>query len=260
MATAHLVIAGKGRTLKPLVKCTAYDHVYSIFNLNVGTNEFAGESAILSSTDNKYLQWYHQWLQTQLKNVPPSIINQGTSFSAIFAQIALSARRTASINDIAVASGLLKAQDEGDKRQLVLTLVFAVLGWQTMLYKPVFRSCPPQQLAIANTLDGYSETLRQDQSSAACCLPEFLLGFGLALLGRNRFISEDPEHRQAFNKNAIISPGGFNVARINIKWVDVIAHHLEFDQATNTLFLFRYPSFCMVNILSEGNTREVIQA
>jgi hypothetical protein len=159
---------------------------------------------------------------------------------------------------------LFDAGDTDDEKRMARTFVFAVLGWQTMLYKPAFGTCPSQQLAIADELNGYTGqafmTLKQDHSRIKCCLPDFLLGFGLMLPKQNVFLSEDGEDRQAFEKISIINPGEFNaallqsLARINIEWVDVMAPHLEFDKATNTLFLFRYPSFCMANIPSENDS------
>lgn len=229
--------------------------------MTIRTNELAAKSATLlsifpSSANITYLQWYDRWLHAQLENVPPSIIKRDTSFPTVFLKIANSAKTAASIDGIAMnllGLDLLKVQDGDDETQMTRTLVFAVLGWQTMLYKPAFGVCPPQQLAIADILNGYTGqafmTLKQDQSRINSCLPDFLLGFGLM------------QDRQAFEKIAIVSPGGFNaallqsVARINIKWVDVMAPHLEFDKATNTLFLFRYPSFCMANIPLEDDSR-----
>lgn len=164
-----------------------------------------------------------------------------------------------------IRKGLFEAHDTDDEKNLARTFVFAVLGWQTMLYKPAFGTCPPQQLAIADELNGYTGqvfmALKQDQSRIRCCLPDFLLGFGLMLPKQNLCTSEDLEDRHAFDKVAICSPFEFNatllqsLARINIQWVDVMAPHLEFDKATNTLFLFRYPSFCLANIPSQDDTK-----
>ena len=34
-------------------------------------------------------------------------------------------------------------------------LVFAILGWQTMLFKPALATYPPQLLAVTDEQDGY---------------------------------------------------------------------------------------------------------
>ncbi|KAH0565850.1 hypothetical protein GP486_000747 [Trichoglossum hirsutum] len=235
---------------------------------------FPGSAKSLSSTANStHLQWYSRWLDQQLKNVPPFIVDRLECFPTTFLEIAKFAKGNSSIDDIATSllqSDLIKVQDAGDGREAARTLVFAILGWQTMLYAPAFGTCPPQQLSIVDVLGGYTGqafmTLKQDHSRIACCLPDFLLGFGLMLPRENLCISEDPEDCQAFEKVAIVNPAEFNasllrnLARINIQWVDVMAPHLEFDKATNTLFLFRYPSFCIANIPSneDPHTRGVI--
>lgn len=103
-------------------------------------------------------------------------------------------------------------------------------------------------------------TLKQDESRIKSSLAEFLLGFGLMLPAENLCISDDPEDCVAFEKAAIVGPDEFNAsllksfAHISIKWVDTLAPHLEFDKATNTLFLFRYPSFCMASLPAEGKS------
>jgi hypothetical protein len=218
-------------------------------------------------TNIKYLRWYGRWLDLQVDNMPKSITERVHSFSAAFLEIANSAKASGSIEDIAtnlMRLNLFDSGDTDDEKRMARTFVFAVLGWQTMLYKPAFGTCPSQQLAIADELDGYTGqafmTLKQDYSRIKCALPDFLLGFGLMLPKQNVFLGEDDEDRQALEKVSIISPGEFNaallesLARINIEWVDVMAPHLEFDKATNTLFLFRYPSFCMTNIPSESDS------
>lgn len=154
--------------------------------------------------------------------------------------------------------------NEHEGRQVARSIVFAVLGWQTMLYQPAFGTCPPQQLAIADLLDGYTGqaymTLKQDQSRVKSSLADFLLGFGLMLPPENLCISDDPEDCLAFEKVAIVGPDDFNaallksLARIDIKWVDTLAPHLEFDKATNTLYLFRYPSFCLASLPPEADS------
>ena len=175
-----------------------------------------------------------------------------------------------SIEDIAtrlLQLELIEAEN-CDERQVARVIAFTVLGWQTMLYEAAFQTCHPQLLAVTDVLDGHFGQafmqLKQDHSRVSRCLSDFLLGFGLMLPRENICISEDSEDCQAFESVAAINPGEFNaallqsLARINIKWIDVMAPHLEFDKATNTLFLFRYPSFCAMNIPPQGNLKGVI--
>ena len=62
------------------------------------------------------------------------------------------------------------------------------------------------------------------------------------------------EDKQALRKCPSVSSSNLNahlltkVGRIHIKWTDVLACHLELDRSTDTLYLFRYPSFCAVHL------------
>ena len=81
-------------------------------------------------------------------------------------------------------------------------LVFAVLGWQTMLYRTNTGSYPYGQLAIAEEMDGYRGhgqiISKQDQSSCGRQIHRFMMGFGV-LLPPSRFISQrSPEDEKAF--------------------------------------------------------------
>lgn len=228
------------------------------------------QNQLTSTTKIANLQWYDRWLHLQLKNVPPSIAQSLGSFSRIFQQVAEFTGRGCSLEEMAEHLLLLDLIKSGgyDTKHVARTIVFAILGWQTMLYEPAFQTCPPQQLAIADVLDGYFGQafmkLKQDQSRVSDCLSDFLLGFGLMLPTEGLCVSDDPEDCHAFESVTIIHPAEFNVALlhslagINVKWIDVMAPHLEFDKATNTLFLFRYPSFCLANISSQETNNGVI--
>lgn len=228
------------------------------------------QNKLSSTIDIADLQWYGRWLDRQLKNVPPSIAHSLVSFPEIFQEVAEFAGAGCSLEETAtrlLELDLIRSADY-DGRQVARTIVFAILGWQTMLYEPAFQTCPPQQLAIADVLDGHFGQafmkIKQDQSRVSDRLSDFLLGFGLMLPREDLCVSEDPEDCHAFESVAIIHPAEFNVAllqslaRVNIKWIDVMAPHLEFDKGTNTLFLFRYPSFCLANIPSKETYSGVI--
>ncbi len=214
------------------------------------------------------MSWYDMWLDKQLKTLPSAIFGRLRSPLEIFEAMATFGKPETSIDDMAthiLTLGLIETngtEDEG--RHIARLIAFAILGWQTMLYQPAFGTCPPQQMAIEDILDGYTGqaymTLKQDRSRIHSCLADFLLGFGLMLPCENLCISDDPEDCTAFEKVAILGPDEFNAAllksfaHINIKWVDTLAPHMEFDKATNTLFLFRFPSFCVASLPPEGKS------
>ena len=48
---------------------------------------------------------------------------------------------------------------------------------------------------------------------------------------------------ESFNAHLLTCIGG-----VTITWIDCLACHLEYDDSSNTLYLFRYPSFCLANL------------
>ena len=78
----------------------------------------------------------------------------------IFSAIALSATTSQypSIDDIVEhlqAEGLVEERSNKQENLEARSLVFAMLGWQKMLYKPALGTCPPQLLAVVDEQDGY---------------------------------------------------------------------------------------------------------
>lgn len=219
------------------------------------------------------MEWYPRWLETQIKALPPWISECIQSLPEVVKEVALSTGPGTSIDDMAshlLRHELIRPRKDQDERLVARSIAFAVLGWQTMLYQPALGTCPLQLLAIADVMDGYNGQafmkFKQDQSTTKRPLCDFLLGFGLMLPKENICISEDPEDCQAYEKVDIVRPEELNafllrqLAKIEIEWVDVMAPHLEFDKATNKLYLFRHPSFCCANasLPEESSVRNMI--
>lgn len=139
-------------------------------------------------------------------------------------------------------------------------IVFAVVGWQTMLWKTEIGNKPPALLCISDEMDGYTgqAALNHCQDQLACRkpLPQLLMGFGVLLPSPRYFAHEIDEKDQLSLKSVrSISPKTLNVHLLSslyphftIKWTDILSHHLEFDQRQQRLYLFRFPSFCLANI------------
>ena len=151
------------------------------------------------------------------------------------------------VDDIVQAK--LFRQDLDNKEILTgRALVFAMLGWQTMLYRPSFETSPVEELAIVNVYHGYQghayQKFKQDAKNSEKRLDLFLEGFELLLPPGNEWHSYNTEEITK------IEPGEFNayvlhsIAHVKLKWVDTLPLHLEFNKSTNTMYLFRYPSFC----------------
>ena len=236
------------------------------------------------------LHWYNWWLGEQLKQLPPSILSivvghdplQSNTWTPqlgrIFSEVATFAATShhPSIDDIVahiLVSGLI---EEGKSKNSTLearSLVFAIIGWQTMLYRPALGTCPPQQLAVIDEQDGYRGqafmALQQSQGSVKRPLHEFLIGFGILLAPSDLCTSTNMEVRKSFTELKTIEPSSFNasllhsIGHFKIKWVDVLSCHLEFDERASTIFLFRYPSFCIAcgqSKIGEKTSRTVIHA
>ena len=219
----------------------------------------------LSPTASKWPRWYELWIQKQL-DVVLALPIERSSLPDIFAQVTAVLRDGGSIDDIATSlldSELIRVPYSESRVHASRGIAFAILGWQTMLYKPAFGICPPEQFAIEDVLDGYSGNafmaLRQDHSRVKRSVPDSMLGFGLMLPKGNLSLSEEKEDQQAFEKISLVDSKPLNVsllcslAHVRIQWIDVIAPHLEFDKATNTLFLFRYPSYCLSSKVSSSD-------
>lgn len=224
-----------------------------------------------SGRDLVDLQWYRWWLNQQLASLPKTVYtllpqslgSESSRITKLFIDVAevLEAQAEPSIDriiDELVLSKLLNQISDEKSLNICRGLVFAILGWQTMLFQPSFGTCPPQQLSVVDDFDGYQGqaflAFKQDTSEAKRRLNDFLMGFGLLIPPRNTCISEDTEERQAFDSIFTVEPGEFNgfvlesIAHIEIRWTDCLSVHLEYHKATNTLYLFRYPSFCAANL------------
>jgi len=168
-----------------------------------------------------------------------------------------------SITNSILELGLVLPQTNYEATQSIKDLVFAILGWQTMLYKPDFVS-PQAQVPgcfnILDEMDGYHGESRACLTQAAAYsskkpLPEFLLGFGMMLPPPNySAFSNDSDEQKYFAEYKTISPKEMNahvlknIGRLSFRWVDSLSCHLEMDKRSGTVFLYRYPSFCVYHL------------
>lgn len=47
--------------------------------------------------------------------------------------------------------------------------------------------------------------------------------------------------------------------KMKIKWTDTLGAHLDFDGVTNTLFLFRQPTLCLLNAAEDSEGHTILQ-
>ncbi|KAJ5338733.1 hypothetical protein N7452_005461 [Penicillium brevicompactum] len=222
------------------------------------------------------MSWYDSWLSQQLKNVPRSLLQLrvGTySFSnprcleTLFEAIEDCARGTegVSVDEMTAylrETGVFDYTEtlEGDQK----LLVFAVLGWRSMLYQAAFNVCSTQELAIHQDSGQPQSGLVFDTHKISAELSDrplsvLLKAFGQLLPARSSGLSIHtselgslaslwqplhPEETNAYLLHVLL--------RVQIRWVDVLSLHLDYDKTTRTLSLFRYPSFCLEALRSRG--------
>lgn len=135
-------------------------------------------------------------------------------------------------------------------------LIFALLGWQSMVYIPALNTCPPSKLCVHQDPDNPDSGLVFDNrcvSGDLCDRPLSILlkGFGNLLPARERDAHLDPA--ESFRKAATwapLYPAELNayllhtLLDVRFRWVDNIALHLDYDNSTRTLCLFAFPSAC----------------
>jgi hypothetical protein len=220
------------------------------------------------------LPWYNAWLASEVMRMPPQFFQflnidskaskeeeRWMAFREVFVRIAecIVAARSITLDDI--VSQLfdvgMVTDDIGELGlQCVRYLVFSVLGWQTMLFKPAPMGCDPRQFAIEDEQDGYRGqayvSLQQDiDASSKENLSELLMGFGVLLPSKNLCLSDDAEEQKAFQEQLDVHAKRLNaniivtIAGVRLKWVDTLACHMEYNPAQKELYLFRFPSFCV---------------
>lgn len=142
-------------------------------------------------------------------------------------------------------------------------LVFAILGWQSMLFLPASDARRPSSLTIYRAPGQPNSGLVFDDWSVSIGLTDrplaiLLKAFGNLLPARSSSDNVASElSKQAFSWTSL-SPSDVNayllhtLLRVNIQWVDTLSLHLDYDKPTRSLSIFRHPSFCVAMLQSKG--------
>lgn len=155
-----------------------------------------------------------------------------------------------------------------DQRAIPNQMVFATIGWLTMLYEA--QSHPdPDKLQVTKTSTssfGYRNTLSTRKFSTYSQSFQYIDVPLYNLL--NRFGDLIPElgatpmrelglglgHISEFiNPQQVCWDTLQNVAELRIEWVTALSLHLEFDSGKRTLKLFRYPSYARMMCCDRKN-------
>lgn len=175
------------------------------------------------------------------------------------------------LTDTLISQGFLTLNKEYTALLSARNLVFAIVGWQTMLYKPDCIQDAFGSYRVSDEMHGHcGETricLEQPSVVGSSNLPNFLLGFGLMLPPRNHCSLDDQEGRRLFSQTKVVHSTDLEariliqVCGIKFQWVDSLSCHLEMDQPSGILYVFRFPSFCLWNLeqqqLTAGQTTPI---
>jgi hypothetical protein len=222
------------------------------------------------------MNWYNAWLSRQLENLPYCLrelrvggekVQSKQSLVPLFGLIEKFARENdgVSIDDILKHlrdCGLFDSSAELMGAQRLL--IFATLGWQSMLYQAAFNVCSVQELAIH--IDSHQpqsglvfDTYRVAADLSDRPLSVLLKAFGNLLPARTSGTAQlaSETGKMAFNWHPLY-PNEINafllhvLLHVNIQWVNSLSLHLDYDKSSKTLSLFGYPSFCLQMLHNRG--------
>lgn len=228
------------------------------------------------------LPWYRWWLYQQIRSQPQRLLlglpnmkcdeesDWDTHFIPLWNKVrelvlATEPKTIDGITDTLVELDVISVKNNYEAYQSAKELIFSIIGWQTMLYKPDLFSCATGGFNILDEMDGYHGEARiclnQSPLSGKYDLPSFLLGFGMMLPPRDYCAFDDTHDKELINNTKVIISKDLNahvltkVCGVRLQWVDSLSCHLELDKHSGTLFLYRYPSFC-VSSLQTRDTKE----
>ena len=194
-------------------------------------------------------------------------LTEGNVFEQLFAAVAAFAQSDegVSIDDVVEhleeSQNLEKADEALNAKRW---LVFAILGWQSMLYLPAFNTCALDDLAVHEDDDQSRSGLVFDRNKVSANLSERPLFVLMKAFGN--VIPPAPEnsfqHASLKSKQAAkwipLNPVEMNthflitLLGIKIRWVDSLSLHFDYNKSTRTLSLFSCPSFCVAALQSKG--------
>lgn len=225
--------------------------------------------------------WYDYWVREQIKRQPDVLfsaldgvvhdekdihqdrLSRDKAFLSLWMKVltCCSSQDTPSLNNMIVtleAEGAIRLSANEEEASYSQSLVMAIIGWQTMLFRPDLGSCPHSQLAIVDETDGYRThaqiCLKQDQFRCSSKLHVFLSGYGQLLPSASVPALSSDDDKLALRQFTTVAPAALNayvlstVGGITIRWTDSLACHMEFDRVSNTVWLFRYPGFCDLHL------------
>lgn len=132
-------------------------------------------------------------------------------------------------------------------------LVFAIIGWQTMLFRPDLHSCSVHEIGILDETAGYRgrshSSLRQGHSAFNKPLNDLLLGFGMMLPPSNFSLTTTDLEANSLGPLATFRTSAFNahllgsISKIRFEWT---AHGLLSLRSTDSYVkLSAHTGYCL---------------
>jgi len=223
-----------------------------------------------------YFEWYLTYLDQKLHSLDHRLkaalaASDDTSESqasevavrfyeilAIVATALTTSFKSPSMEDIRSSLPPHLAAKNDDHTEALLQLIFIAMGLLTMLYNPEL-SPAPHTVSIAKPLTLSETTLSTDSiTNHECSLEDasqlqahqLLNSFGRLIPGSLAWASEVSAIQQPdiFTEQLVLSYLNFHIlfkiGTIKVELVDSLGLHLEFEEKTKTLKLFRFPSYC----------------
>ena len=191
---------------------------------------------------------------------------ENNAFERVFTAVATFVLDNEAVSIDDVVGHLRKTQKmEGTRETLKAQrlLVFAILGWQSMLYRPAFNTCSQDVFAVHEDWDQSNSGLVFDTNKVSADLADrpffvILKGFGNLLPSPRNISQVASENSKTAATWFSLNPAETNayllhtLLHVRIRWVDCLALHLDYNKSTRTLSLFSCPSFCVAMLRSKG--------
>ena len=223
------------------------------------------------------MSWYGAWLSRQLDNLPyclkelrvgnDGLLGKSNDLDRLFKALEDYTRIDEGVSIDEIVIHLQKIEMLDNVEELLVAqrlLIFAALGWGSMLYQAAFNVCSLQELAIHQGSDQPQSGLVFDTYRVPADLSDRPLSVLLKAFG-NLLPARSPDITQVASENSKVASSWLplyptetnayllhTLLRVRIRWVDALALHLDYDKSSRTLSLFSYPSFCLEKLLSGG--------
>ncbi|KAF2190686.1 hypothetical protein K469DRAFT_733374 [Zopfia rhizophila CBS 207.26] len=210
----------------------------------------------LSSND---LSWYHPQFRGQFINISYTVrqlrvgeetLLENNAFERVFIAVATFVRDNEAVSIDDVVEHLRKTQKmegTGETFKAQRLLVFAILGWQSMLYRPAVNTCSQDELAVHEDDDQSNSGLVFDTNKVSADLADRPFITHVASENSKAAATWLPLDPAETNTHLLLT-----LLHVRIRWVDCLALHLDYNKSSRTLSLFSCPSFCVAMLQSKG--------